>query len=219
MYWLTFHFLSWHQLLESHILLFVEHSLSPSEVLRSKLALPKLSHISSVPVDHCTGQLQLFDCFASPVNIPLTHNRKAKHPACYTVEKSMENTSPNKENHYSVIIIFHWIYVVLTFHFLLRHCLLKSQILLFGQHPLSPSEILRSESVLQSLVGPQRTIWQMDPMDPEPSMFLLVLLPWFSRKQMLIISFRLVRFFCCLTLFLSSLQDVICDYSKFYGLS
>jgi len=132
MYWLTFQFLSWHRLLESQILLSLEHSLSPSEVLRSKLALPLLSHISSVPVDHCTGQLRLFDCFASPVIIPLTHNRRAKSPARNTIEKVMGNTTPNKKNHYSVFIFFHRIYVVLTFYFLSWHRLLKSHIPLLG---------------------------------------------------------------------------------------
>jgi len=117
MYWSTFHFLSWHRLLESHILLVVEHYLSPSEGRQSKLAIPLLSHISSAPVDHCTGQLKLFDFFASPVIIPLTHNRKAKSPARYTIEKVMGNTTPNKVHHYSVFIFFHGIYVVVNISF------------------------------------------------------------------------------------------------------
>ena len=87
------------------------------KMIWSKLALPLLSRIPSVLVDHCTGQLQLSDCLANPVNIPLTHNRKAKSPACYTIEKSMEKTTPNKEHHYSVFKFFHRIYVVVNISF------------------------------------------------------------------------------------------------------
>ena len=86
-------------------------------MLWSKLALPLLSRISSVPVDHCTGQLQLLDCFANPVIIPLTHNRKAKSPAHYTIEKVMGNTTLNKEYHYSVFTFFQRIYVVVNISF------------------------------------------------------------------------------------------------------
>ena len=37
MQWLTFHFLSWHRLRESHIFLFVQHSLPQSKIQPSKL--------------------------------------------------------------------------------------------------------------------------------------------------------------------------------------
>ena len=114
-----FRFLSWHRLLESHIFLFVQHSLPQSEILQSKLVLPLLSQVSSVPSDNCTGWFQRFDCFTSPAKPPSPRiRRKARSPARYAIAKFMVNTTPNQMQYYSALIFFHRIYVVVNVSFL-----------------------------------------------------------------------------------------------------
>jgi len=78
--------------------------------------LPLLSQAPDIPSDNWTDWLQLFDCFAGPANIPPHACQKAKSPLYHTVEKSMEKTTPNKANHYSVFV-FHKIYVVVNISF------------------------------------------------------------------------------------------------------
>jgi len=73
MYWLTFHFLSWHRLLKSPILVFVQHSLSSSENLWSNLALPLLSRLLSIPFDNCAVcvDVHAFVIAWAPISTPL----------------------------------------------------------------------------------------------------------------------------------------------------
>jgi len=115
MKWLAFHFLSWHRLLESHILLFVKHSLPQSGILPSKSALSLLSQVSTIPCDKCRGWFQWFDCFVSSAKSPLPHAEKPTHMlATPLIEKIMENVTPNQVPILQVSNCFHRAYGVVN---------------------------------------------------------------------------------------------------------
>jgi len=110
-----FRFLSWHRLLESHILLFVQHSLPQSEILQSKLVWPLLSQASSLPSENCTGWFQRFDCFTSPAKPPSPHMPKSEIP-CSLRHREIHGEH-NSESSAPLFIFFHKIHVVVNVSF------------------------------------------------------------------------------------------------------